>query len=514
VSSRAGGSRIRNLLGRTRAPDGEPDASAVTRPLEAACYAAHSALYLRPDGIVHACCATAYELGSVTGPDRRSLREIWEGAELAALRERLEEGRFDYGCQECAQAIDAGGRGASLAANFDRWAPGSPHPGPRLLDLALSNRCNLECVMCNGELSSTIRSKREGRPPLPSAYDDAFFEELFALLPDVERLQFKGGEPFLAPENRRIWDELIDRGLRPEVVVTTNGTIWNERVERYVRELRMELNISIDAITPGVLEAIRVGTDATQLWANVDRLQALSEEVGQRLTLSFCLMPDNWRELPAFLAEVERRGVNGNVIFVNQPHRHDLLRRPTAELQEVASALRASLGQLSTPGARAELEHVVARIDAQVEHPVFLRVRVEKDLRPTVNPPLTDSDRIDLEVVRSEALAWVDLEPAVATVVNGVVTDCSVPEWAGWLGSDRWIGIHEREMPRLLGELWGIEPEVDVAVSQLAGVDDVRITCPLPSGTRTLRVLAYTDPDDAADVVRWFISERVEEPAV
>lgn len=53
----------------------EPDAPD-RPPLEAACFAAHSAPYLRPDGLVQACCASGFLLGRVSDPKRQSLREI------------------------------------------------------------------------------------------------------------------------------------------------------------------------------------------------------------------------------------------------------------------------------------------------------------------------------------------------------------------------------------------------------------------------------------------------------
>ncbi len=134
---------------------------------ESACFAPHSALYLRPDGLVHACCVTGFSVGTVHGPDRQSLRDIWDGAALSAQRQALEHGAFDLGCQECEFVAESGGRDASLAVHFDRYAEGAPHRFPKLLDLALSSRCNLQCVMCNGGLSSAIRTQREGLPPLP-----------------------------------------------------------------------------------------------------------------------------------------------------------------------------------------------------------------------------------------------------------------------------------------------------------------------------------------------------------
>ena len=114
------------------------------------------------------------------------------------------------------------------------------------------------------------------------------FEELDEFLPHLERLQFKGGEPFLARENQRIWDRLIELGLTPEVTVTTNGTLFNDRVAHYVRELRMHPNISVDGMEAETIEAIRVGVDAQRLWHNIDRFQELAEEAGNGMTLSFC----------------------------------------------------------------------------------------------------------------------------------------------------------------------------------------------------------------------------------
>ena len=245
---------------------------------------------------------------------------------LASQRRALESGDFELGCQECEVIGSTGGRDATVARHFDRFAGEAPHDFPKLLDLALSSRCNLQCVMCNGELSSAIRVDRDGLAPLPGAYDDRFFEELDEFLPHVERFQFKGGEPFLGWENRRIWDRLIELGLTPEVTVTTNGTLFNDNVERYVRELRMQPNISVDGMTAATLESIRVGAEWRSLWHNIDRFQDLGETSGTGMTLSFCLMRMNWREVLPFLREADRRRVNCNVIFVNQPTGYDLLR--------------------------------------------------------------------------------------------------------------------------------------------------------------------------------------------
>ncbi len=65
------------------------------------------------------------------------------------------------GCELCEVEHALGNRAATPAQAFDQFAPG-PSVWPRQLEFTLSNRCNLECEMCFGELSSKIRTRREG----------------------------------------------------------------------------------------------------------------------------------------------------------------------------------------------------------------------------------------------------------------------------------------------------------------------------------------------------------------
>lgn len=413
-----------------------PSPSAATGTLASACYAPHSALYLEPDGRVKACCATGFRLGRVQGAGRQSLRQIWEGAAITAQRTALEAHSFEYGCQECELGSAAAGRDATTAVHFDRFGSGSPHPYPQLLDLALSNRCNLACVMCSGDLSSTIRSQREHLPPLPSAYDDAFFEELWEFLPHAKRLQFKGGEPFLARENRRIWDRLLETGHRPEISVTTNGTILNKNVERYLRELRMEPIISIDGMTAPTQESIRVGSSALRVWRTVDRVQLIAEEVGLTASISMCFMVENWREALPFLEEADRRGINGTLIFVNQPHRHDVLRLPMVELEAVLRELESKPVDFKGPLAprhQARWAMTLQRLRAQLEQPVELVLRSPRK-EPPIRPGAGAIDQ------RRQALTNLGAEPLELVIADQRLQRVVVPSWAGWLEPTRWVG--------------------------------------------------------------------------
>ncbi len=490
------------------APDGPRASATPSVPrLHSACYAPHSALYFEPDGSIRACCSSGFTLGRVTGPERESLAEIWAGANLAAQRQALERDSYAYACQECEVAEASGGRSAALAAHFDRFADGAPHPHPKLLDFALSNRCNLQCVMCHGGLSSSIRTQREGRPPLPAAYDDAFFAELETFLPHAARLQFKGGEPFLARENRRIWDFLLERGLRPEISVTTNGTIFNDNVARYARELAVHPIISIDGMQAHTLESIRVGVDAPVLWANVDRFQAIAEASGNGMTLSFCFMADNWREALPFLQEVDRRGVNGNLILVNHPRRHDVLRLPLAELTEV----HRSLAYLPTAFRNPELERawreVLDRLRAQVEQPVELTVRGGS----TPAPPVGSPRRLDPAAVaerHARLRARHHHPPLVVHLLDDdTIVDVEDVAWAAHLDAEAWRGRSFEELEHLISEHTG-EFAADWAPSPEADVEHYVLTFAVEADLDRLAIFVHFTADGGRRVLMFPLSGR------
>ncbi|MFM7069645.1 MAG: SPASM domain-containing protein, partial [Actinomycetes bacterium] len=150
--------------------------------VDAACVAPWVTLEFDPTGWVYACCANQlYPLGRI-GEDR--LADLWGGPRQAVLREALGRWDMSVGCASCRWHMDHG-RFDPDAAVYDRYPLTAADPaGPVAMTFALSNRCNLACVMCTPELSSTLR-QRAGLAPIDSPYDDQFFEDLTPLLPGL-----------------------------------------------------------------------------------------------------------------------------------------------------------------------------------------------------------------------------------------------------------------------------------------------------------------------------------------
>ena len=72
-----------------------------------------------------------------------------------------------------------------------------------------TQKCNFECIMCDGVASSRIRKRREKCPPLLCPYDERFLDDLDEFLPHLRWARLYGGEPFLSSENYRVWSNTL-----------------------------------------------------------------------------------------------------------------------------------------------------------------------------------------------------------------------------------------------------------------------------------------------------------------
>lgn len=223
----------------------------------------------------------------------QTVEQIWQGEQAVKLREHMRHNDLSYGCGHCKFYFDKGKFSNLRPPSFDRYSNHTVADTPRVLEFELSNECNLECQMCNGNVSSSIRKRRDGLPPLHNPYDDAFLEQLRPYLSGVKEAKFYGGEPFLIPMYYRIWDMIAEMNPGCELFVITNGTHWNPRIEALVRNLNMDLAVSIDSLIPKRLEKIRKNVRFDVLMENIHRFNAILRPKGKHLSLSFTVQQEN-----------------------------------------------------------------------------------------------------------------------------------------------------------------------------------------------------------------------------
>ena len=309
-----------------------------TKGFRSLCYAPYTSLYFDTRGDVRVCCHNwSHKVGNVA---QDSIEEMWKSARLVNIRDAVRAYDFSQGCSYCEWQIGSRNFVNLSITKWDRLPVPTPDPEwPLQMEFSISNTCNLECVMCNGGLSSAIRAHREKLPPLPNPYSDAFFEELRQYLPHLMTAKFLGGEPFLQEHCFRIWDMLIEDTVQLPCHVTTNGTVLNARVERVLDNLPVGISVSLDGVTKATIESIRVGARYDALQRNLSRFRDYSRARKTSFGLTFCLMRQNWHELGDFCLFADDMGCPVFVNSVRKPPEMSLYTLPVDELREIVGVM-------------------------------------------------------------------------------------------------------------------------------------------------------------------------------
>lgn len=267
----------------------------------------------------------------------RSIIDIWQGPEFSRARNALAAGRFPRPCKACQVDIEAGRR--PLAAAYDNEHPVGDWP--TMLELELSNLCNLECVMCSGQLSSRIRKNREHKPPIVSPYDASFVDQVVELLPHLHEIRFNGGEPLLQPVVRQITEHIAE--IRPDLKVTiaTNGTILNHHVHDLLARCNVHINLSIDSLVPERYAQIRVNGDLGEVLEHFEVYQRYCREGGRVLCIMVNPMRVNWDEMASYVRWCNERNVHLWFNTIRYPEHLALHNLPAADLERIHDTLAA-----------------------------------------------------------------------------------------------------------------------------------------------------------------------------
>lgn len=504
-----------------------------------ACAAPFVAMEFDPFGDVQACCASAlYPLGNVA---EASLRDIWEGPRAQALRAALLRDDMTYGCGVCRHRL--GERHGDLPLNYyDNFPLTSLDPEwPFSLQFSLHNTCNLECIMCGADRSSRIRSRRSDLAPLPHVYGDDFFEQIQPFLAHSGAVDFSGGEPFLVPEHHRLWDLIAQLDHQPLCSLTTNGTVWNDRVETVLDAIDHHISVSLDGTTAETFEAVRVGASFDEVQVNVDRFARYTASRGTQLTITWSLVRQNWFQLGTMLRHAEERGIPVKVQTVIEPE-FGVQRLPTDELRAVVAAMDAEGRdllphlELNRPMWEREVERLHDELDRRADgrRSPYMEpgpdnaahvARFITDHAAATRPPLPrlrlirrrpgGVDRSRLEAATAELTAWGGGQPIgrihldTDGCVDDLVVDALLPPanplptlpvpatlgdvleaFEAALGGVIWIGDQHVDGPLAHHTLWvgrTVRDKVGLVLRTISFADDAGTTVVVAVERRLLR---------------------------
>lgn len=275
------------------------------------CHAPSKGMYFGMRGEVMVCCTNRSHLAGRY--PQMSIKECWSSPEVLKIRKDLKEGDMSNGCKICLDMIIAGNYQNMMGRIYDD-IPENENGYPSRFDFELHNTCNLECVMCRGELSSAIRKNRDKLPAIEAHYDDNFIAQLEEFIPHLHESYFAGGEPFLIKMYYDIWEKMIELNPNHHISIQTNATVLNERVKNILERLNASIAISIDAVSKDLLESIRKNANWEEVKTNLEYFKEYCTRKNTILSISYTPMTKNiWH-----LAEsVYFCNENGIQIFYN-----------------------------------------------------------------------------------------------------------------------------------------------------------------------------------------------------
>jgi MoaA/NifB/PqqE/SkfB family radical SAM enzyme len=173
--------------------------------------------------------------------------------------------------------------------------------GPRFmqLEIDISNRCNLRCIMCYHSLEAFVRR--------PAAFlsVDAFERIADMVLPHAHTLTLAlGSEPMTSPHFIPVL-RAAARHHVPRTTFYTNGTLMDDDKIAAILDARVtEICVSVDGATRETYAAIRRGACLDQVIGNVRRLIAARtarRQTEPRVRFDVVMMRRNVHELPAIV---------------------------------------------------------------------------------------------------------------------------------------------------------------------------------------------------------------------
>jgi len=211
------------------------------------------ALSLESSGEIRPCCISASlkgENGRNLSINDYTLKESMHLPVIEDLRQAMLRGERPPECFRCWENEDMGVKSLrqnALERDYHR-DEFFDEVKLRRLDLRLSNKCNLKCIMCSPASSDQIGMEAGHDNPL---HENEVFDQFVEVAPYLSELYFAGGESMLHEEHFKMIEYLVEKGYSYKIRLkySTNGTTYRKRWLEMMQYFRkVFLHISIDGV--------------------------------------------------------------------------------------------------------------------------------------------------------------------------------------------------------------------------------------------------------------------------
>jgi MoaA/NifB/PqqE/SkfB family radical SAM enzyme len=292
-----------------------------------------------------------------------SILEFWNSKDRQHMINDLNNGIKISDCKACWQEEDAGKESKRIRDNkIHADSITGNDMLPVVVDLSMGNLCNIKCRICSPTHSTPWMVEEAGihfpndkqaylKHPRWQIVKDSFdyenkflWDDITALLPNVTKFDFAGGEPFYIEKHWSIVNKCVEEGWskKQHIHYNTNGTIYPEKYMLLLEEFRLvDIQISSDGVGKK-FEYCRHPAVWEEVEENIHKFISAKNNSKTEWLLSACISVSAFNVYD-FFETFEHYASKGIGIYVNMVHDHHGIKILPRELkQSIINRLNAS----------------------------------------------------------------------------------------------------------------------------------------------------------------------------
>ncbi len=299
------------------------------------CYAPFNNLLIDQQGQFRICCHNnTYTLGKYP---ENTPEEIWFGAQRKAITQQFLKGEIPPSCSPCFRFGLNSNSPDSKITHAAKNKNTAFKNYPLQIEFLLDNNCNLNCVMCATNISSSSTTPYVSTEA-PVEFSDTFIELITPFLTHGRYFVFSGGEPFLIPQYFTIWEIISKLNPSAGIYVQTNGTILNDTIKDALKKYKIQIGVSVDSIIPETYEKIRKNAVFNKTFENLEYFIRHTESIKNTLTLMTVPMTLNAHEIPQIIEYCNAKHIYFALSILERPIHLALWTWPSQKLKALLEA--------------------------------------------------------------------------------------------------------------------------------------------------------------------------------
>jgi len=313
---------------------------------------------VQPNGTVKSCCMSTLTFVTDAGKetlDKASVLKFWNSKTRHQMIDDLANGIQIPECSACWKEEAAGKESKRIRDNRTyQNRELTKETLPLVVDLSMGNLCNIKCRICSPNHSTpwVIEQAKISNPSNPKKYtndikwipfkesfdenNNYFWDDIVKLLPNAERLDFAGGEPFYIEKHWDVVKMCVTNGWskKQHIHYNTNGTIYPEKYISLLDEFKI---VDIQVSTDGVgekFEYMRHGADWQKSEQVIDKLCNVRDTSTTEWIVGVCISVSAFNVYD-FFETYEHYAAKGVQIYVNIVHDHHGIKFLPDELKKI-----------------------------------------------------------------------------------------------------------------------------------------------------------------------------------